>query len=169
MTHQALEQLIQHTGASAGAILVEMEGELHVSASYGMEAPNKLAANDHVHRALRVESRQVVSIPDDVVVEGILANFRPREVLVDPLSSKHVPLGAMVLASTGVFSEEIGRGSIFSVKGCHWLSTTLSLTTDYRDLLQLTLSLGCPTGGLAWPDSTRNLGVPCGRLYRFKS
>jgi two-component system, cell cycle response regulator len=134
LTHQALEQLIQHTGASAGAILVEMEGELHVSASYGMEAPNKLAANDHVRRALRVESRQVVSIPDDVVVEGILANFRPREVLVDPLSYKHVPLGAVVLASTGVFSEQIRtRLDLF----CQGLSLALNNALAHDRLQRL--------------------------------
>ncbi|MFH1115792.1 MAG: GGDEF domain-containing protein [Pseudomonadota bacterium] len=107
LTNQALEQLIQHTGASAGAILVETEGDLHVSASYGIDSPKQLTANDHVRRALRVETRQVVSIPEDVVVEGVLAGFRPREVLVDPLCYKHVPLGVLVLAGAEVFSKEI--------------------------------------------------------------
>lgn len=107
LTNQALEQLIQHTGAGAGAILVETDGELYVSASYGIESPKHLAENDHVRQALRVETRQVVSVPDDVVVRAVLADFRPREVLVDPLSYKHVPLGALVLAGARAFSEEI--------------------------------------------------------------
>ena len=134
LTNQALEQLIQHTGASAGAILVETDGELHVSASHGMDSPKQLAANDHVRRALRVEIRQVVSVPDDVVVQGVLADFRPREVIVDPLCYKHVPLGVIVLASAGVFSEEIRtRVDLF----CQGLSLALNNALAHDRLQKL--------------------------------
>lgn len=134
LTNQALEQLILHTGASAGAILVETDGELHVSASYGIESPRQLVANDHVRRALRVETRQVISVPDDVVVQGVLAGFRPREVLVDPLSYKHVPLGALVLAGTGAFSEEIRtRVDLF----CQGLSLALNNALAHDRLQRL--------------------------------
>lgn len=134
LTNQALEQLILHTGASAGAILVETEGELHVSASYGIETPNQLLSNDHVRRALRFETRQVVSVPDDVVVQGILTDFRPREVVVDPLCYKHVPLGALILASAGVFSEEIRtRVDLF----CQGLSSALNNAIAHDRLQRL--------------------------------
>jgi diguanylate cyclase (GGDEF)-like protein len=134
VTNQALEQLIQHTGASAGAILVETDGELHVSASYGIDSPKQLATNDHVRRALRVESRQIVSVPDDVVVQGVLADFRPREVMVDPLFFKHVPLGAIVLANAGVFSEEIRtRVDLF----CQGLSLALNNALAHERLQRL--------------------------------
>ena len=134
LTNQALELLIQHSGASAGAILVETDGDLSVSASYGIGSPEQLAATDHVRRALRVESRQIVSVPEDVVVQGVLVEFGPREVLVDPLFFKHVPLGAIVLASAGVFSGEIRtRIDLF----CQGLSLALNNALAHDRLQRL--------------------------------
>ena len=107
LTHQALQQLIQHTGANAGAILVEAEGELTVAAAHGIRTPNTLLASDHVRRAFRTGTRQEVVVPVDVTVEGVLADFRPREVLVDPVAYKQIPLGAIVLASAHGFPNEV--------------------------------------------------------------
>lgn len=134
LTSQALELLIQHSGASGGAILVESEGELRVSASHGIDSPKALAANDHVRRALRVEARQVVSVPQDVVVQGVLVDFRPREVIVAPLCYKHVPLGVLVLAGSEAFSGEIRtRVDLF----CQGLSLALNNALAHDRLQRL--------------------------------
>lgn len=107
LSPQALDQLLEYTGASAGALLIEAEGEMQVAASHGIRLPDSLAQSDHVRRALRSEARQRVTLPEGVAVEGVLVDFRPREVLVEPISYKHVPLGVIVLASAGEFSPEI--------------------------------------------------------------
>jgi len=107
LTREALQQLIEHTAADAGAILVEGEGDLKVAAAHGIRVPDTLLVSDHVRRALRTGSRQEVSVPPDVTVEGVLADFRPREVLVDPVSYKQIPLGAIVLASGAGFTAEV--------------------------------------------------------------
>ncbi len=109
LTHQALQQLVQHTGADAGAILVEAEGELTVAAAHGIRTPTGLLASDHVRRALRMAARQNVVIPADVAVDGVLTDFRPREILVDPVSYKQIPLGAIVLASASGFPDDVRR------------------------------------------------------------
>lgn len=105
LADQALEQLLQHTGASAGGILVNQETDLHPLVTYGLCSPENLTTSDHVHRALATEKRQRVLLPDNVTVEGVLAQFRPREIVVDPILYKHIPLGAIVLASASEFSE----------------------------------------------------------------
>ena len=46
-------------------------------------------------------------MPADVAIDGVLVDFRPREVLVDPVSYKQIPLGAIVLASASGFSDEV--------------------------------------------------------------
>jgi diguanylate cyclase (GGDEF)-like protein len=107
LVSQALQLLLQHTNASAGAILVENDGEMHLSTAYGIRSPDTLVASDHVWHALRNEKRLRVLLPGDLVVEGVLTDFRPREVLVDPIFHKHVPLGAIVLASATGFSERV--------------------------------------------------------------
>jgi diguanylate cyclase (GGDEF)-like protein len=107
LTSQALQQLMQHTDASAGAILVEADGEMKVAAAHGIRSPESLLTGDHLRRALRAEARQSVAIPGDVAIEGALVDFRPREVLIEPVFYKQVPLGAIVLASASGFSNEV--------------------------------------------------------------
>jgi two-component system cell cycle response regulator len=48
----------------------------------------------------------VVAIPDDVRLEGVLADFRPREVRVYPVTYKGVPLGVVVLATARAFAAD---------------------------------------------------------------
>ena len=104
---QALEHLIQQTGASGGAILVEADGDLSVLASHGIHSPEELKLSDHVRLAMRTEKRQEISLPENIVLQSVLAVFRPTEVLIDPLLYKGVPLGATVLASSTDFNKQL--------------------------------------------------------------
>jgi len=108
LSPQALDQLLEYTGSSAGALLIEADGEMRVAASHGIRLPAGLADSDHVRRALRSGARQKVTIPEGVSVEGVLVDFRPREILIEPISYKHIPLGVIILASAGEFHPEIG-------------------------------------------------------------
>ncbi|MDD2917879.1 GGDEF domain-containing protein [Rhodoferax sp.] len=106
LSSKALEQLLEHSEAAAGAILITEEGELKIASSQGIRTPDSLCKSDHVRRAIQTASRVTVNLPQDVTVEGILTNFRPREVLVDPVFYKEVPLGAIVLASGAGFKDD---------------------------------------------------------------
>ena len=110
LTGDALRQLMAHTKASAGALLVESEGQLGVAASHGLKDTEGLGQSDQVRAALRGGERQLVRIPTDLVVCGVLADFRPREVLVEPVMYKSVPIGVVVLAAGEPFGEEALRG-----------------------------------------------------------
>jgi two-component system, cell cycle response regulator len=102
----ALRQFFQHTGAAGGLILYEASGELKVAASRGLRDPDKVAASDHVKVAVRTGERQVIAIPDDVRVEGVVTDFRPGEVIVFPVIYKSVPLGVVVLATGRTFGPD---------------------------------------------------------------
>jgi two-component system cell cycle response regulator len=114
LTDRALQQLLQHTQAGAGAILVETEGEVKVAVSHGIRSPDTIAASDYVRFALRTEKRYSVLLPKDLIMEGVLTDFRPREVLIDPILHKEVVLGAIVLASgSGFTTEDRNRLDLF--------------------------------------------------------
>ena len=102
----ALRLFFEHTGAAGGLILHEAAGELKVAASRGLRDPDKVAASDHVRIAVRTGERQVIAIPDDVRVEGVVADFRPGEVIVFPVIYKSVPLGVVVLATGRTFDPD---------------------------------------------------------------
>ena len=109
LTDQALHKLMGHAQASAGALLVETEGELKLAASHGLRDAADLGSSDHVRVALRTGQRQRVMLPTDLAVEGVLADFRPREVLVEPVMYKAVPIGVLILAASEPFGEEALR------------------------------------------------------------
>ncbi|BEQ15326.1 sensor domain-containing diguanylate cyclase [Desulfoferula mesophila] len=106
LTEQALRQLMGHTRASAGALLVETEGELKMAASHGLRGPADLGQSDHVRAAMRTGQLQRVLLPPELTVEGVLADFKPREVLVEPVMYKSVPIGVIVLATGEAFDEK---------------------------------------------------------------
>lgn len=106
LTDRALTQLLQHTNADGGAILIEVDGEVRVAVSQGIRSPNALVGNDHVRCALRAEKRRTVMLPEEFVLDGVLAEFRPREIVIDPVRYKEVVLGAIVLASGKGFTDE---------------------------------------------------------------
>lgn len=106
MTAKALQHLLSHTGASAGAILIENEGNLKVALSLGIRNANSMIESDHVRNALRSESRQTISLPEDVIMEGVLTDFRPREVIIEPILYKEVVLGLIILANASIFTVE---------------------------------------------------------------
>lgn len=106
LVSQSLQKLLQHTEASAGAILIATEGEMKIVSSHGIRTPDSLCNSDHVRRAIQTGTRVIVALPEDVAVEGILTDFRPREVLVDPVIYKGVPLGAIILASAKRFKDD---------------------------------------------------------------
>jgi two-component system cell cycle response regulator len=114
LTEKALPQLIQHTNAGAGAILIENDGEMSVSNVSGIRNSQAICKSDHVRRALRTEQPLRVTLPEDVVIEGVLTDFRPREVLVDPIFYKSTALGVIVLASASGFTDDnLSRLSLF--------------------------------------------------------
>jgi diguanylate cyclase (GGDEF)-like protein len=107
LTNEALQQLLQHTDASAGAILIATEGEMKVSASHGIRSSEDVLTSDYVRHALQTEKQVSLTLPEGVVLQGVLVDFRPGEIIVDPVLYKGVPLGVIILASAGNFTDEV--------------------------------------------------------------
>ena len=103
---EALQQLMKHTNCAAGAVLLNDEGEIRLCTSFGINDPQRIADSDLVHWALKKGQRQSVNFSTDVVMDGILTSFRPREILLDPIVFSGVPLCVILLASASGFSHE---------------------------------------------------------------
>jgi len=102
----ALRQFIEHTGADGGAILYETGGQLRVAASHGIDDPEMLHDSDRIRAAMRSAHQEMVRIPPEIQVEGVLASFRPHEVFVLPTTHKGIPLGVVVLAKATSFDSD---------------------------------------------------------------
>lgn len=103
----ALDGLLRHTGAEAGAILVAREDDLEPLASHGLRSIDNLAANDHVRRVVRRGQTEHIRVPTpELVIDSLLVEVAPREILVAPVTFKSVPLGVIVLATAGAFERD---------------------------------------------------------------
>lgn len=106
LAQEALRQFFVHTGAAGGLVLWETGGELNVAAARGLRDPEAVAASGHVEAAVRSGKPQTILIPEDVLVESVVADFRPAEVRVYPIAYKGVPLGVVVLAAPSAFTAD---------------------------------------------------------------
>ncbi len=114
LTEKALHQLMVHTHSAAGAIIIENDASLEVAVSQGIRDVANLLESDHVKSALRSESRVQLTLPVDVQVEGVLTDFRPREVIIEPVLYKDIVLGLIILASANNYgTEALTRLSLF--------------------------------------------------------
>lgn len=106
LAKDALEQFMEHTGAAGGAIVCELDGVMNVATSRGLADAESVAASTLVATAFKAGKTQLVEIPEGVDLDGVLAEFRPREVLLLPAAYKGVPLGVVVLGATRGFSRD---------------------------------------------------------------
>ncbi len=109
LCNEALDLLMQHTGACAGAVVVDQSGELITVASHAFPDAVNLPANDHVRETVRRGVQSLVTLPEEMRIDGIVAMLRPSQVLVLPIDHNEVAFGAVVLASTEHFSPEVRR------------------------------------------------------------
>ncbi|MDP3130000.1 MAG: diguanylate cyclase, partial [Bacillota bacterium] len=99
----ALDTIVRKNRAAGGALLVERNGELDVTASRSLLNPEHLSDNPVLWRVLKTGISERIAFPVDVDVDAVISTFRPRELLVIPILYKKVPLGLLLLAGSMQF------------------------------------------------------------------
>jgi two-component system cell cycle response regulator len=131
----ALDGLLRHTRAEAGAILVAREDRLEALASCGLRGTEGLAGSDHVRRVLRLGRTEQLHVDaGDVIVDSLLVGRAAREILVAPVMFKSVPLGAIVLATPAQFDRD-GVGLLEQLRADLGLAFNNALAHDRLERL----------------------------------
>jgi len=99
LSNFALKALISFSDASAGAVLVEKEGELIVSASYGIINPELLSQNPIMLETLKVGESVRIDFPENIKVDGVLTEYKPTQIAVEPIVFSGSTSCIVVLAS----------------------------------------------------------------------
>lgn len=115
LAEYALDRMVSGTGADAGAILFDQESEIAVLHSFGIRGAESLAADPHILRAFtKGESHRIVH-PSEIIVESTLTQFHPKEVLIEPVKFKSVPIAVILLAKAEPFRTDYDKQlSIFT-------------------------------------------------------
>lgn len=98
LAEYALERVMDGTGADAGAILFDQDGEICVLHAFGIQDAKALASDAHILAAFTRKESCSVEYPDELIVESTLTKFRPKEVIIEPVLFKNVPIAVILLA-----------------------------------------------------------------------
>ena len=115
LTKSALSLILKATGSDAGSILIEREGELIPIEASGIKYPEKLSNHSIIMEVFGTKVQKITDVPEDIVIDGLLVDFRPKTIIIEPLVYNDIPIGVLVLTSMKNYSEEsIGRIGMFS-------------------------------------------------------
>ncbi|MCZ7628003.1 MAG: GGDEF domain-containing protein [Microthrixaceae bacterium] len=106
LSDAALGELHSAGGFVASALCVVRDGEMVTVASKGLLDPERVAASEPVSRAYRTLETIQLALPEDIAVDGGVIEFTPRSVIAFPLHLRLVPIGVLLVASTGATSTE---------------------------------------------------------------
>lgn len=100
IVHLSLDQILEVTKSSAGCIFIEREGELVVAHSFGFNEVEMLKENEIILSVASSHNPVHIKYPEDIIIDGILTNIRPKEILVEPLKFNGVRIGVALVATT---------------------------------------------------------------------
>jgi diguanylate cyclase (GGDEF)-like protein len=106
MGEAALRLMIARTSSSAGCLFVEDKGRLTVIANLGIQNAEKLAKDPFVLYCMDLGRKDIIALPEDVEVNALLTQFRPKEVLIVPIRYKDENQGVLVLATAVGYHQE---------------------------------------------------------------
>ncbi len=106
LAYETLQHLIRGTQASGGAILSERNGELNVVTAHAVRDPASLANNAVVAHTMNTHARQLIRFPEGIVLDGVITDYHPRELLVEPIMYKQVLIGIILLAGVTPFTDK---------------------------------------------------------------
>lgn len=107
LAEEALSKLMENMRAAGGAIIIEREGELSVLSSYGISTPQAMLEGDMIWQVFKNQKKQILNLPEEIILNSVLLDFRPKSVLLEPILYKGVVLGAVVLAGVSEFTPEM--------------------------------------------------------------
>jgi len=117
LAEEALNELMGNLNALAGSIIIELEGELKLLSSFGIKEPELMLGSELLVDLVKEPKKLNLSFPDDIELNGILVDFRPKSVLVEPILYKGVFLGIVVLAGMLDFTSNMQRNMDLYGKG----------------------------------------------------
>lgn len=103
----SLDRLISKSFAAGGMIIIEKSGNLEIVDNRGIEKNESILKNEIVWRVLRTNKSEIIKFPEDVILDGVIVKYRPKELLFIPIVHKEVALGLVLLASIEPFAEHI--------------------------------------------------------------
>lgn len=103
----SMNQLMETTHSNAGCICLEKKGELEVAYAIGLHDRAAIANNEILLNAAANHKTYHVKFPEDIIINSIIVDVKPREVVVEPLVFNNVYIGVVMLATTSAYTASV--------------------------------------------------------------
>lgn len=165
LSDYALKNLINYAKASAGALLIEKEGQLITTASYGIKEEGALETNSIILDVFKTSKRTLLTFPEGILLDGILTDYRPAELIIEPIVYNSIMVGVLVMASAAKLDINfIEQLDIFMRSFSLILNNSLQ-----HEQLQKLAALDPLTGVYNRRFGLNRLKEECARSLRFNS
>ncbi len=104
LASETLSHLIKYSNANGGAILIEKGGELKIEAIDSIKGYKSLENNKQILHTIKTLERQLIEFPNEILLDGIEVDFRPKELFIEPIVYKNISLGVLILVNESNFS-----------------------------------------------------------------
>ena len=134
LSNSVLEMVIKSSSANAGAIYIDREGEIELLTSFGIREANTMSNHQIILSAFERGTQFAIRHPDEVIVKSVLTEFHPKDVLIEPVKFKNIPIAVILLAKSEHFNAEYKKIiSIFSLS----LAVALHNALEHEQLQKL--------------------------------
>lgn len=103
----AMNQIVEHSNSAGGMIIVDQNGVLEIISHRGIKENKDILEHEIIWRVLKTNKVEVIQLPQDITIDGILVTYQPKEIMFVPIVYKDLCLGIILLASTEYYSEQI--------------------------------------------------------------
>jgi diguanylate cyclase (GGDEF)-like protein len=134
LAEHALNLAQSSSGAQAGAILADQDGEIRLLQSKGIDEAKTLENDESVLKVFAKGERIHARYPKNVVVNSTLTQFLPSEVVIEPILYKSIPIAVVLLAKADAFDpDNLRKMPIFTQS----LAVALHNAFDHEQLQKL--------------------------------
>lgn len=100
----SMNQLMETTHSNAGCICLEKKGELELAYAIGLHDRSSIAKNEILLNAAANHKSYHIQFPEDIIINSVIVDVKPRELVVEPLVFNNVYIGVLMLATTSAYT-----------------------------------------------------------------
>jgi len=106
LSQQTIELLMQSTTIEAAAIFLFKNGEVNLKAAEGILEAETLRTHPTVLDAVNNGKSHAIKLPSQIKLDGVLTQFTPSEVFIEPIDFKGTHLGVMIAATGAELADD---------------------------------------------------------------
>ncbi len=161
----AVKIMMGLSGSSAGALLIEKDGELVIEASHGIKNSADLTNNSLIFSVIKKGKREVLNFPETIALDGVLTDYRPSQLILEPVIYNSIISGVLILACTDKLQPEFLKHLDIFMKS---LSVILNNSLQHERMQKLA-AIDPLTGIYNRRFGLNRLKEECARSIRFDS